>query len=384
MRICTSILTIALVQLIGATPAGECGEVTVWRFDGSAKRWQATFTGDLASQNPRPPKLAVGEAVFVHTDQPIELEVPDPALRIMYYHEDHLGSSSVVTDAAGALVEETAYYPFGATRHEERLRQVEAHYDFTQKERDRESGLHYFESRYLASGVSRFISVDRKYVHPDRLTTNELASVLANPQKLNNYGYVMNNPVRWIDPKGFAPGDPFNTPEEAATDALIAANPKSMKENREYGGKIYHNVSSMRYYATVPATGDGDSFSPSAVSVPPGTITVGDYHTHADYTWKWQTPLGTIPIHPVPKALDSYASDRFSQTDLTGIAADAAGVPGYKGYLGTPSGNFQQFNPATGVVSPLSSAPPVSTRTSAMVSETSKLFNEILTSRSVQ
>src|SRR5262249_20640901 len=46
----------------------------------------------------------------------------DGADRIRYYHPDHLGSSSVMTDAEGTLVEETAFYPFGEPRNEHHVR----------------------------------------------------------------------------------------------------------------------------------------------------------------------------------------------------------------------------------------------------------------------
>ena len=180
----------------------------------------------------------------------------------------------------------------------------------------------------------------------------------------------MDNPIRWTDQTGLAPGDPYKKAEDAATDALVAANPKSVSENREYGGLIYYDTTLKRYYATSPTTGTGDSFSPSGVSVPTGTIKIGDYHTHGDYTFMLQLPIVRtdasgnlvpdvlkVPMHG-PKATDFYDSDHFSNTDLTGISSDATGVHGYKGYLGTPSGNFQQFDPGTGSVSALSSAAP--------------------------
>jgi len=69
---------------------------------------------------------------------------------------------------------------------------------FTQKERDSETGLDYFGARYYASMQGRFTSVD------------PLASSakLTNPQTWNRYAYVLNNPLRLIDPTGMAPQDP--------------------------------------------------------------------------------------------------------------------------------------------------------------------------------
>jgi RHS repeat-associated protein len=139
--------------------------------------------------------LAPGQAAFLNTATPAELQAPDAALRILYYHHDHLSSSSVLTDANGALVEETAFYPFGAERTGYRPRQFEESYKFTQKERDAESGLSYFGARFLASRLARFTRVDPLAADPP-------SSWLESPQRLNPYSYVVNNPLKFVDPAG--------------------------------------------------------------------------------------------------------------------------------------------------------------------------------------
>ena len=122
-------------------------------------------------------------------------------MRILYYHQDHLGSSSLLTDANGALVEETAYYPFGVARYDYRPRQFEENYKFTQKEQDRESGLSYFGSRFLAVSLARFTRVDP-------LADDLPSSWLESPQRLNLYSYVVNNPLKFVDPAGKDPQKP--------------------------------------------------------------------------------------------------------------------------------------------------------------------------------
>jgi RHS repeat-associated protein len=176
--------------------------VTVWRIDAASNRWQPTYTGNLAPVSGVPPKIAPGEAIYVHTSEAVELARPEPAHRIAYYHQDHLGSSSVITDGAGRVAEESAYYPFGATRHRQRSREMDAHYDFLQKERDTESRLHYFEARYLASPLARFISFDPMLKRLETLETDELKNLLAQPTKLNPFVYALNNPMRFVDPDG--------------------------------------------------------------------------------------------------------------------------------------------------------------------------------------
>ncbi len=121
----------------------------------------------------------------------------------LFYHGDHLGSSNVMTDRRGALVQEVAYFPFGETRHShEPIIDVRQAFGFTGKEQDDESELHYFGARYLTARVGRFASVDPKYVSPDALGSERLSGYLAQPQDLNLYSYSRNNPIRFIDPNG--------------------------------------------------------------------------------------------------------------------------------------------------------------------------------------
>ena len=73
----------------------------------------------------------------------------------------------------------------------------------TLKERDVETGLDYFINRYYSSTQGRFTSAD-----PIPMTTQRPAD----PQQLNLYAYVRNNPLRYKDPYGL---DLYATGEEA-------------------------------------------------------------------------------------------------------------------------------------------------------------------------
>ena len=64
---------------------------------------------------------------------------------------------------------------------------------FTGKERDAETGLDYFLTRYYSGAQGRFISVDPVIITPGRIR---------DPQQLNRYSYVRNNPFKYIDPDG--------------------------------------------------------------------------------------------------------------------------------------------------------------------------------------
>ncbi len=75
-------------------------------------------------------------------------------------------------------------------RASQSLNRVQSRY--TGKERDTESGLDYFGARYYASSMGRFMS-------PDPMMASAHAS---DPQTWNRYAYVLNNPLRMVDPDG--------------------------------------------------------------------------------------------------------------------------------------------------------------------------------------
>jgi RHS repeat-associated protein len=64
---------------------------------------------------------------------------------------------------------------------------------FTGKEHDTESGNDYFGARYYASAIGRWMSPD---------PTGLALATAENPQSLNLYAYVNNNPLSMIDPDG--------------------------------------------------------------------------------------------------------------------------------------------------------------------------------------
>jgi len=184
-----------------ATPAADPG-VEVWNYDETGQSWQLQAADLPEGGEEVPSVLAPGEAIFVSNRIPIEWAAPEAELAVRFSHPDHLRSVAVVTDAAGEVLEETAFHPFGPVRNEQGWRSVEEAYKYTQKERDKESGLHYYEARYLAASLARFSRPDTKYATLDSMSKQDMDSLLVNPQSLNPYAYVRNNPVKFIDPQG--------------------------------------------------------------------------------------------------------------------------------------------------------------------------------------
>ena len=109
-----------------------------------------------------------------------------------YSHSDHLGSTSIVTDESGSVVEEIGYLPFGATlfRNEYNGSTWGSAYRFTGQEFDEEYHLYNYNARLYDPIMSRFIT-------PDTIISQPF-----NPQSLNRYSYALNNPLRYTDPSG--------------------------------------------------------------------------------------------------------------------------------------------------------------------------------------
>jgi RHS repeat-associated protein len=115
--------------------------------------------------------------------------VDRPTGAVHYYFSNQVGSHTMVTSATGVCEQDIDYFPYGGVIVDHCLN-VPQHYKFTGKERDSESGLDNFGARYNASTMGRFMSPD------------PLGGHLVNPQSLNKYAYVLNNPLTLTDPTG--------------------------------------------------------------------------------------------------------------------------------------------------------------------------------------
>ena len=135
-----------------------------------------------------------------------EVETPVLDEGIYYYHGDHLGSSSVVTNKNGQFHEHIEYFPYGETWVHEKNgdKAMSMRYKFTGKEQDPETGLYYYGARYYDPVISKWISVDpilNDYL-PSNNKKNMPAGGIFRSSNLGMYSYVGNRPVNYIDPTG--------------------------------------------------------------------------------------------------------------------------------------------------------------------------------------
>jgi RHS repeat-associated protein len=123
----------------------------------------------------------------------------------------------MITDQNGQVISRHDYLPFGeeiTAGYADRDGLFGTLYSttqrFTGKVRDSESGLDYFGARYYGSALGRFTSPDEfnggivdPFTGQDIETNTALPYAdITDPQTLNKYAYVRNNPLRYTDSNG--------------------------------------------------------------------------------------------------------------------------------------------------------------------------------------
>jgi RHS repeat-associated protein len=110
---------------------------------------------------------------------------------LYYLHSDHLGSTSVTTSITGTVLARQDYTPYGSVRSGGGL-PTDIGFTGHRAESSGLGSLMDFRARAYSPLIGRFLSADSIVPEP------------GNPQSLNRYSFVLNNPLRYIDPSGHA------------------------------------------------------------------------------------------------------------------------------------------------------------------------------------
>lgn len=161
-----------------------------------------------------------------------EINAAPEYVEMYYYHSDHLGSGTFLSDSHGNPYQFFLNLPFGETMIEQHSYSGDYtnRYKFNGKELDEETGFYYYGARYYNSKFSIWLSVDPLAErHPDE----------------NSYIYCGNSPVVFIDPDG-------RDRIYSSTGRFIKDDGKSTNlirirfGNKEKGYK-YYNLSGLDY-----------------------------------------------------------------------------------------------------------------------------------------
>jgi RHS repeat-associated protein len=242
---------------------------------------------------------------------------------------------------------------------------------FTGKERDNESGNDYFNARYYASTMGRFMSPDPlPWIHwqnGNRDAQQKFAVYIANPQNFNMYAYVNNNPLNKTDPTGM---NACGTNNDSTCHVTITIKDRARDANGNYNDQFSGLKGQAGYNATatvsVTGTGaDGKAFSASGTflakttpddSGKSGTIQVGIYDaTATQHKGQYSAILiGTVPtIGPNPRqGGQDFATDIEIHKSGTGGAAVAISDPSHPISMGCQTiyrDQYSDFQSITGL-----------------------------------
>ena len=169
-----------------------------------------------------------------------------------YYHTDHLGSSSYITNLDGEVVQHIEYVPFGEVFIEERNNIWNTPYLFNAKEFDEETGLYYYGARYYDPRLSLWMSTDpSKEKYPN----------------ISAYVYCHNNPIILFDIDG---KDDYKIDEfghiyfwrksNAKSTHRIYSGTSNITVNRDLVEQLVSNQKSQGTYATTSNADDAFKF----------------------------------------------------------------------------------------------------------------------------
>ncbi|MBX3000483.1 MAG: RHS repeat-associated core domain-containing protein [Caldilineaceae bacterium] len=120
---------------------------------------------------------------------------------LSYLLQDHLNSTARIVTSSGTIQDTTYYFPFGGKRAGNynsitAKRFTGQYHEKSLASGSSEDGLYYYGARWYDAALGRFTQADTIVPNP------------GNPQDLNRYSYVRNNPLKYTDPSGHCPAPP--------------------------------------------------------------------------------------------------------------------------------------------------------------------------------
>jgi RHS repeat-associated protein len=138
-------------------PQGGSVTTTSLTYDGDDRRVKKQTGADLVIYVDNTYEIRNGQIVkYIFAGDQRLAQITGSA--VQYYHKDHLGSSTVMTNADGLQIEATEYLPYGLERTRPGLQKTS--YKFTDQELDIETGLYNYDARLYDPVIGRLISPD--------------------------------------------------------------------------------------------------------------------------------------------------------------------------------------------------------------------------------
>ena len=186
---------------------------------------------------------------------------------VRYMATDHLGSTNVVTDATGAVVETLDYYPYGASKLDTKVGTYSGDFRKYIGQFSDPTGLSYLNARYYNGSQGQFLSEDPVFL-ADAKQQN-----LKDSQSLNSYSYANDDPIVKSYPDGkqvagaLALGPVFGIEALSGPVGWAALSLTTLIS----GAYILSNLGEPNYQTTVSVSGQGYNTEPRMpLNRPPG------------------------------------------------------------------------------------------------------------------
>ena len=206
-----------------------------------------------------------------------------------FFTKDHLGSSTIISDATGKPVQHIEYTAFGESFADWRVEDWNTPYRFTGKEQDAETGLYYYGARYYDPRIGRFLSVD------------PLAEKYG---AWSPYNYVFDNPLKFTDPTGMEAEESNNEYEIRIQNGKIhSISMTGTKGGNEKDYITYVDMDKVplnegirqveMQVTTIPTSGPGNDFESTQRDEPTPGYRETHLKTHTDLqAYLWLIPGG--------------------------------------------------------------------------------------------
>ena len=147
-----------------------------------------------------------------------------------FFHADGLGSTRLLTDAAGNVTDRYVYTAFGELDAAASTMPTANEFLFAGEQHDAGLNLYNNRARYMDPRTGRFVSMDRFLGEP------------GDPITLNKFAYANAAPTHYVDPSGYFSMTELNT-AVAATAMLVSVSNVvfGFHQNRVYGRGFYYH-----------------------------------------------------------------------------------------------------------------------------------------------
>ncbi len=195
---------------------------------------------------------------------------------VVYIHKDHLGSTTVITDTLGNPDPDqplTQYRPYGLQRADSEL-STKTDYGFTDQEFDKTTGFYNYDARLYNPEIGMFNT-------PDSLLQN-----MYDPQLLNRYAYVRNNPLKYIDPSGNLSVSTHRYAKVLGNPAGAESGKKSAENAKKTTGEETQEITVITPTTTYKITADANgniiskSDSPTLYAMNDTSYPITPFYTH--------------------------------------------------------------------------------------------------------